>query len=166
MKKLKRDNTDIELARALARDYPRLAKKLFSVRRKRRKRKQPETQEGIIVGPIEKEIKGYENKQDVRLFRGLVLEPLPKLTWTKTLVGYEDARFSAENAMRRIYASTAASGTGFEADHPESVLLEVFFQRRNGLIQADSPKILELLQYAQQVGKPKPTCSSHDWPMN
>jgi len=123
VKKLKRDNIDIELARALAREYPQLAKKLFSVptpgaiaRRKRRKRKHAETQEGTIVGRIEKEIKGYENKQDVRPFRGLVLEPLPKLTWTKNLVGYEDARFSAENAMRRIYASTAASGAGFEAD--------------------------------------------------
>jgi len=154
VKKLKRDNIDIERARALAREYPQLAKKLFSVRRKRRKRKQPETQEGTIVGPIEKEIKAYENKQDVRRFRGLVLEPLPTLTWTKNLAGYEDARLSAENAMRRIYTSTDAARVGYEAGHPESVLLDVFFHKvRNGLIQADNPKILELLQYAQQVGK-------------
>jgi hypothetical protein len=154
VKKLKRDKIDIERARALAREYPQLAKKLFSVRRKRRKRKQPETQEGTIVGPIEKEIKGYENKQDVRPFRGLVLEPLPTLTWTKNLADYEDARLSAENAMRRIYTSTDAARVGYEAGHPESVLLDVFFHKvRSGSIQADSSEILEMLRYAQQIGR-------------
>jgi hypothetical protein len=161
VKKAKLDNIDIERARALAREYPQLANKLFSVpmpgaiaRRKRRKRKQPETQEGTIVGRIEKEIKGSETAEDVRPFRDFILEPLPELSWTKDLAGYEDARLSAENAMRRIFASTRAAGAGFEAGHPESVLLEVFFYKvRNGLIQADNPKILQLLQYAQQVGK-------------
>jgi hypothetical protein len=164
MKKPAYDNINIELARAFAgqsRQHAKLVAKVLSLpapdaiaRRKRRKRKQPETRESSIVDRIEKEIRDYETEQNVRPFRDFILEPLPKVSWTKDLAGYEDARFSAENAMRRIYASTAASGAGFEADHPESVFLEVFFYKvRSGLIQADSLEILEMLRYAQRIGR-------------
>src|SRR5436305_8216550 len=90
-------------------------------RRTMRKRKQPKTQENSIVDRVEREIRGYETEKGVRPFRDLILEPLPKLSSTKNLAGYEDARLSAETAMRRIFASTAAARPGFEAGHLEAV---------------------------------------------
>jgi hypothetical protein len=161
VKKSKRQDIDIELAAKFVEQYPELARKVFSrpapdavARRKTRTRKQPKTRERSIVDRVEKEIGGYETGQDVRRFRDYILEPPPELSWTKDLVGYEDARLSAENAMRKIYVSTDAARVGFEAGHPESVLLEVFFHKvRNGLIQADSAEILLVLQCAQQVGR-------------
>jgi hypothetical protein len=159
MQKLNRTETDVDLARSLGKVSPELLKAIASAplhpqaQQKIRKRRQPKTQDSSIVDRIQQEIRGCETEQDVRPFRDLILKPLPDLSWTENLPGYEDARLSAENAMRRIFASTAAARAGFEAGHPESVLLEVFFHKvRVGLIQADSPEILQILQHAQQVG--------------
>ena len=162
MKKSKHDDIDSELAKSFAGQSPQHAKLTIKVlslptpdaiarqKQKRRKRKQSEPQS--IVDRVEKEIR--ETELDATSFRDFILEPPAELSWTKNLDGYDDARLSAENAIRRIFALTAAAHAGFEAGHPESVLLEVFFYKvRNGLIRADNPKILLMLKYAQQVGK-------------
>jgi len=158
MKKAKPDEIDIEQI-----DIERAAKLLETAaaaplhtetRQRRRKRKHSKTEESSIRDRIEKEIKLYETEQDVRPFGTYILEPPPDLSWTKSLPKYEEARLSAENAMRKIFALTDAAHIGFEAGHSESVLLDVFFGKvRIGLIQADSPKIVETLQYAQRVGR-------------
>jgi hypothetical protein len=158
MKKTKPDEIDIEQI-----DIERAAKLLETAasaplhtetRQRRRKRKQPKTEKSSIRDRIEKEINLYETEQDVRPFRRYILEPPPNLSWTKSLPNYEDARLSAENAMRKIFALTDSANIAFEAGHPESVRLDVFFGKvRIGWIQADSPKIVEMLQYAQVVGR-------------
>jgi len=109
VKKSKREDIDIELAAKFVEQYPELARKVFSrpapdavARRKTRRRKQPKTRESSIVDRLEKEIGDYETGQYVRRFQDYILEPPPELSWTKDLVGYEDARLSAENAMRKI----------------------------------------------------------------
>jgi hypothetical protein len=104
-----------------------------------------------IVDRIENEFKSYEAQQNVRRFRPD--EPLPVLNWTKKLDGYAEARLSAENAKRRIVASTPAARAAFEAGHPESVILErFFFKVRDGSIQANSREIVDMLQWAGQIG--------------
>jgi hypothetical protein len=149
----------VKKSKHVADPYKKLLKAIKSqpsgkMMRRRNGKQKKQTQESGITDRIEKEIKAYETAQNVRPFRDFILEPLPKLSWAKDVAGYEDARLSAENAMRRIFALTRAARPGFEAGHPESVLLEVFFYKvRSGLIQADSPEILEMVQYVQQVGK-------------
>jgi hypothetical protein len=119
MKKAKPDEMDIEQI-----DIERAAKLLETAasaplhtetRQRRRKRKQPKTEKSSIRDRIEKEIKLYETEQDVRRFGTYILEPPPDLSWTKDLPDYEEARLSAENAMRKIFASTDAAHIGFEA---------------------------------------------------
>lgn len=163
MKKAKHDDIDIERIKEAAKQYPaEFVKAIVSAeplhmetRQRTRKRKRPETQDSSIRDRIEKEIKGYEVEQGVKPFRDYILEPPPDLSWTKDhLADYEDARLSAENALRRIWGGTDAAQTGFEVGHPESVDLDVFFDGiRTGRIQADSAEIVEMLQYAQRVGR-------------
>ena len=107
-----------------------------------------------IVDRLVKDIMAYEAQWDVNLFQRYIEEPLPTLTWTKDLDGYKQAWLSAENAMRRIYAQTAPAMPGFEAGHPESVALDVFFFKvRSDWIQADGSEIVDMLVWAQQKGK-------------
>jgi hypothetical protein len=109
---------------------------------------------GGIVDRIENEIKSYEAQQNIRPFRNCIEEPLPKLAWTRTVDGYEEALLSAENAIRRIFASLLAARAGFEAGHPEAVLLESFFCKvRLGWLRADDSEILDMLEWAQQIGE-------------
>src|SRR5215831_19760385 len=97
-----------------------------------------------IVDRIEEEIRSYEAQANVRPFRGFIEEPLPKLDCTRIVDGYERAQLSAENAIRRIFASTLPARAGFEAGHPEAVRLERFFCKvRLEWIQADNLEILD-----------------------
>ena len=112
-----------------------------------------------IIDRIENEIRTYEAQQDVTPFRDYIEDPLPELSWTNELEGYSEAHLSAENAMRRIFASTLAARAGFEAGHPEAVKLESFFFKvRAGWIQANSDEILEMLQWTQQIGPTQTYC--------
>src|SRR5438067_1466146 len=158
MKKPKRAEIDVELAAKLAEVAPELAKKVLlqpasnaTARRRTRKRRQPKPQQTSIIDRVEEEI---GQRVPLELFRNLIEEPVSVLGWTKRVEGYEEARLSAENAMRRIYAATDAAQAGFEAGHPVSVWLDVFFYKiRAGLIQSDSSEVLDALQSAQQIGK-------------
>jgi hypothetical protein len=114
----------------------------------------PVSRSSKIVDRVEEEIRDFEKAQNVRPFRAMIQEPRSELSWTRDLDGYEDAFLSAENAMRRIYSMTEAAKAGFEAGDPESVTLDVFFyQVRAGLIQPNSYKVLEMLEWAQRIGK-------------
>ena len=116
--------------------------------RGRKGKKQSQVQESSIVDRVNEEIRQVVPPE---LFRGSIREPLPNLARTKSLDGYEEARFSAENALRKLYAATDAARAGFESESP---ILEVFFYKvRAGLIQSDSPEIVRWLKYALQIGK-------------
>jgi hypothetical protein len=117
-------------------------------RRGRKKKKQSQAQQGCIVDRVYEEV-GQSIPPE--LFCDLILEPLPKLAWTKSLSGYEEARLSAEKVLLKLYASTDAAQVGFES---ETAMFDVFFYKvRVGLIQIDSPKIPRWLQYAQHINK-------------
>jgi len=119
-----------------------------AARRKTRKRGPPKPQQTSIVDRVEEEI---GQRVPPELFRNLIGAPVPKLDWTESIEGYEEARLSAENAMRRIYASTDAAQAGFESETPT---LDVFFFKvRAGLIKANSSEISRWLQYAQRIGE-------------
>jgi hypothetical protein len=72
------------------------------------------------------------------------------LAWTRELQGYENARISAENAMRRIWDGTDAARAIREGNPWLSVCL---YKIRAGLLRADSPEILRCVQHAQRIGK-------------
>jgi len=80
----------------------------------------------------------------------MILEPVPKVAWTKELDGYKDARISAENAIRRIWAATDAAQAGLEGDPWLGVCLH---KVRAGLLAADSPELLRYIEHAQKIGK-------------
>lgn len=83
--------------------------------------------------------------------RNAIHDPLPKLAWTRELPGYEAARISAENAIRRIWDGTdAAHAIRCEGNPWLSVCL---YKIRAGLLRADSPQILRCVQHAQRIGK-------------
>jgi hypothetical protein len=155
MKKPKRADIDVELAAKFAKVAPELAKKVLlqpasdvAARRKTRKRRQPKPRQTGIVDRVVEEI---GQRVPPELFWNLIEEPIPVLGWTKRVAGYEEARVSAENAMRRIYASTDAGQAGFESETPT---LDVFFFKvRAGLIKANSSEILRWLQYVQRIGE-------------
>jgi hypothetical protein len=155
MKRPKRADINVERAEELAKISPELAKEVLlgpvsnaAARRKTRKRSQPKPQQTSIVDRVEEEI---GQRVPPERFRNLIEEPVRVLDWTKDLPGYEDARLSAENAMRRIYAATDAAQVGFESEAPT---FDVFFHKvRVGLIRANSLEILRWLQYAQRIGE-------------
>ena len=91
--------------------------------RGRKGEEQSQVQESNIVDRINEEIGQVVPPE---LFRDSIREPSPKLAWTKSLDGYEEARFSAENALRKLYAATDAARAGFESQSP---LLEVFLHK-------------------------------------
>jgi hypothetical protein len=85
------------------------------------------------------------------LLASMIEEPLEKLSWTRNIEGYENAKLSAVNAIARLYAATDAAQAGFES---ETAVLDVFLYKvRAGLIQSDSPEIPRRLQYAQHINK-------------
>jgi hypothetical protein len=118
---------------------------------------------GGIVDRIENEIKSYEAQQNIRPFRNCIEEPLPKLAWTRTVDGYEEALLSAENAMRRIFASLLAARAGFEAGHPEAVLLESFFAK-SALVGFElmTPRFSICWNGRSRLAKPKLSYSLND----
>ena len=117
-------------------------------RRGRKKKKQSQAQQSSIVDRVYEEVGQCVPPE---LFCDLILEPLPKLAWTKSLSGYEEARLSAEKALLKLYASTEAVQVGFES---ETAMLDIFFYKvRAGSIQSDSPEIPRWLQYAQHINK-------------
>jgi hypothetical protein len=156
---LNRDNIDIEKVENFVDQYPEgpalhLLKAAVSAPlhmesgRKTRKQKKQRPSQASIVDRVEEEI---GQRVPPEKFRDLVLEPRPELDWTKELNGYECARLSAENAMRRIFAATDAAQAGSESESP---VLEVFFYKvRAGLIQSNSAEIACALQHAQRINK-------------
>jgi hypothetical protein len=85
------------------------------------------------------------------VFERLIRDPHQKLSWTKSLERYEDARLSAVNALLRLWAATKAAHAGFESEHSKIDVL--LFKVGAGLIKSDSPEISDMLEYAQSVGK-------------
>jgi hypothetical protein len=126
-----------------------------SVKRKTRKqKKQTQSQRKRVSDHIYQELErpnSFALAEARRVLRDAILEPLPKLAWTKEgLEGYEDARISAENALRRIWAATNAARAGREGDSWLDVCL---YKIGAGLVRADSPEILHCVQHAQKIGK-------------
>jgi len=158
MKKPKHADIDRESVRCLSKMSPELLKAVLSAsfnektKQKTRKQKTPgSSPQGSVVDLVEEEV---GQRVPPERFRDLIGEPVQLLDWTKDLPGYEDARLSAENAMRRIYAATDAAHAGFKAGHPVTVLLDRFFYKiRSGSIQSDSSEILDMLRFSQQTGK-------------
>lgn len=81
-------------------------------------------------------------------------EPFPlarELQWTAKLPLFQQARQSSIDAMMYVHAQTQALRCSFNAEsaHIEQTL----FQIRAGLILSNSPRIVQLVAYAQKVGK-------------
>ena len=154
VKKGKCSDLDEKLATEFAKQHPpQFVKAVLSApsdktnKRKRKQKKQTASAQ-TKVDRVEQEVGQHVPPE---MFRGLILEPHPKLASTKDLEGYEEARVSAENAMRKIFASTDAAQAGFKSETP---ILDVFFYKvRTGLISSDSLEIALARQYAQHIGK-------------
>jgi hypothetical protein len=84
------------------------------------------------------------------VIRDTIQEPLPIAAWTRELKGYEDARISAENAIRRIWDRTDGARAIREGN---PWLRYCLYKIRAGLLPADSPQILRCVQHAQRIGK-------------
>ena len=85
-----------------------------------------------------------------KVIRDTITDPLPKWAWTRELQGYDDARISAENAIRRIWDATDGARAGREGNPWLGICL---YKIRAGLLRADSPEILRCVQHAQKIGK-------------
>jgi len=88
--------------------------------------------------------------EERKVIRDTIQEPLPILAWTRELQGYEDARTSAENALRHIWDGTDGSRAIREGNPWLNFCL---YKIRAGLLRADSPEILRCVQHAQRIGK-------------
>ena len=122
MKKRKHADIDLNLAGKLGDLSPELLKAVASApaqkepRQRTRKRKAESTQkQSSVTNRIYNELEqptSFALGEARRLLSDMILPPHPKLASTQTLDGYEDARISAENAMRRILAGTEAARAG------------------------------------------------------
>jgi hypothetical protein len=86
-----------------------------------------------------------------KTIRDTIQEPLLSDAWSTELQGYEDARTSAENALRRIFDATDGVRAIWEGGNPW--LGFCVYKIRAGLLRADSPEILRCVQHAQRIGK-------------
>jgi hypothetical protein len=160
MKKRKHADIDLNLAGKLGDLSPELLKAVTSApvqkesRQRTRKRKAQSTQEQTsVTNRIYEELEqpnSFALGEARRLLSDMILPPYPKLAWTQTLDGYEDARISAENAMRRIWAGTEAARAGTKGDPWLDVCL---YKVRTGRIQIGSPEISRCMLHAERIGK-------------
>jgi len=121
-------------------------------KKKKRTKRESNQKQSSLTDSIYEELEqpGFGYAEARRLLSDLILEPLPKLASTKALPGYNDARISAENAMRRIWEGTEAARAGREGDPWLGVGL---FLVRVGLIDIHSSGFLRLMLHAQKIGK-------------
>jgi hypothetical protein len=161
LKKSEHDDLDRELITVIAKVSPEWAKAIISAaplkvqapnkRRKGRKQSpqphQPTTKERIYR-ELDQTGFGYATARE--WLAASILPPHPKIDWTQTLEGYEAARVSAENAMRRIWAATSMAQAGYEGDPWLGTCL---FKMRVGMVQRDHRDVLRCVQHAQKIGK-------------
>jgi hypothetical protein len=156
MKRPKHGEIDIETAREFAKQYsPKLLKAVLDTQEGKKTpkgKKQSNQKQSTVTDSIYEELQqpGFALTEARRQLSELVLEPIPKLRWTKELPAYNKARLSAENAMGRIWAGTRAAKAGREGDPWLDVCL---YEMRAGLVQSNDPAILRYVQHAQKIGK-------------
>ncbi len=156
MRKPKHADIDRESARCLLKVSPKLLEAVLSApsdektkQKTQKQKRQGSPPQSSVVDRVDEEV---GQRVPPEMFRDLILEPHAKLAWTKDYFKeYEEARLSAENAMRKIFAATGAAKAGFESETP--ILDVLFFKVRVGLIHGESREIAAASQYARQIGK-------------
>jgi hypothetical protein len=120
---------------------------------KKTRKQKKETERKRVSNQIYQELEeanSFALAQARRAARDAIDDPIPELAWTRGEKGFEDARVSAENAMLRIWAGTAAARAGRESDPWLGVCL---YKIGAGLFRDDSPEILRYMQHAQRIGR-------------
>jgi hypothetical protein len=158
--KSEHENIDRDSAQTLLKFSPELFKAVMSTSsgkstkgktRKQKKRMEPQRNSGVdhIYQELEHS-NSFALAEARKVIRDTIQEPLPNDAWTKELEGYEDARTSAENALRRMWDGTDGVRAVSKGNPWLSFCL---YKIRAGLLRADSPEILRCVQHAQNIGK-------------